>query len=148
MAFKSSTVNSALPSSVGRNWMQALTVCSARPRTADASPGDAVAPITTVQAPQSPSLQPSFVPVQRASSRSQSSTVRVGAASLTSTIEPRWKKRIGRVCMNARAVVADTPKLSRFWRRRYTVMAILPIRESIWRCALISTRSSSTSSGR
>ena len=39
--------------------------------------------MTTVQAPQSPSLQPSLVPVQRASSRSQSSTVRVGAAPST-----------------------------------------------------------------
>ena len=41
-------------------------------------PPRASSPITTVQAPQSPSLQPSLVPVQRASSRSQSSTVRVG----------------------------------------------------------------------
>jgi hypothetical protein len=50
----------------------------------------------TVQAPQSPSAQPSLVPVQRTSSRSHSSTVRVGASSLTSTTPPRWKKRTGR----------------------------------------------------
>ena len=65
--------------------MQAFTVCSVRPRTALPVARRRELPITTVQAPQSPSLQPSLVPVQRASSRSQSSTLRVGAASLTST---------------------------------------------------------------
>ena len=82
-AARSSTVNSALPSSVGRNWMQALTGCAAPgppPRVAR------LAGSTTVQAPQSPSSQPSLVPVQRASSRSHSSTVRVGARPATSTI--------------------------------------------------------------
>ena len=71
--------------------MQALTVRKLRPRTAASgvSVCSGSSPITTVQAPQSPSLQPSLVPVQRASSRSQSSTVRVGAASLTSTSWPR-----------------------------------------------------------
>ena len=68
--------------------MQALTVRKLKPRTAAGSPGAAASPITTVQAPQSPSLQPSLEPVQRASSRSQSSTVRVGAAPLTSTTTP------------------------------------------------------------
>ena len=58
--------------------MQALTVRRRRPRTARRVAGRGSSPITTVQAPQSPSLQPSLVPVQRASSRSQSSTVRVG----------------------------------------------------------------------
>ena len=81
--------------------MQALTVRKVRPRTAEASAGAASSPITTVQAPQSPSLQPSLVPVQRASSRSHSSTVRVGAASLTATTAPRWKKRIGRFSMTS-----------------------------------------------
>jgi hypothetical protein len=58
--------------------MQALTVCSCRPPTASGAPSRASSAITTVQAPQSPSLQPSLVPVQRASPRSQSSTERVG----------------------------------------------------------------------
>jgi hypothetical protein len=40
--------------------------------------GASSSPSTTVQAPQSPSAQPSLVPVQRASSRSHCSTVRVG----------------------------------------------------------------------
>ena len=87
--------------------MQALTVRSERPPTR-VSPGAAArlasasSPITTVQAPQSPSAQPSFVPVQRASSRSHSSTVRVGAAASIATLAPRWKKRIGRVVSMAR----------------------------------------------
>jgi hypothetical protein len=93
---RSSTVNSALPCSVGRNWMQALTVCRLSPSMVPgASVPVASSPMTTVQAPQSPSLQPSLVPVQRASSRSQSSTERVGWTPVTSTIFPRWKKRIG-----------------------------------------------------
>ena len=87
--------------------MQALAVVSRRPPTSSgesawAGPGSA--PTTTVQAPQSPSLQPSLVPVQRASSRSQSRTVRVVATPSTSTTAPRWKKRIGRLDM---AGVAD-----------------------------------------
>ncbi|CKS57327.1 Uncharacterised protein [Mycobacterium tuberculosis] len=76
--------------------MHALTVCRLRPSTAPGAWGSvASSPMTTVQAPQSPSLQPSLVPVQRASSRSQSSTERVGWTPVTSTIFPRWKKRIG-----------------------------------------------------
>ncbi len=51
----------------------------------------------TVQAPQSPSAQPSLVPVQWARSRSQSSTLSVGSASFTLTTWPRCTKRIGRV---------------------------------------------------
>ena len=88
---RSSTVKSALPSSVGRNWMQALALRRRRPPTTSgaAAPAGASSPTTTVQAPQSPSLQPSLVPVQRASSRSQSRTVRVGAAASTSTTAPR-----------------------------------------------------------
>jgi hypothetical protein len=97
MRCRSSTVSSALPSSVGRNWMQALTVRSDSSPTlvavADGVPiwraCSASSATITVQAPQSPSLQPSLVPVQRASSRSQLSTVRVGATPSTSTISPR-----------------------------------------------------------
>ena len=57
--------------------MQALTVAA---QAADARRRAGLRQLadTTVQAPQSPSLQPSLVPVQCASSRSQSSTVRVG----------------------------------------------------------------------
>ena len=112
IAFRSSTVNSALPSSVGRNWMQALTVRRRRPRTASGSPGAASSPMTVVQAPQSPSSQPSLVPVQRASSRSHSSTLRVGAASATSTIAPRWKNRIGRLVMGGSALRVDARKVA------------------------------------
>ena len=72
--------------------------------TAAVSPVAAASPITTVQAPQSPSLQPSFVPVLRAFSRSQSSTVRVGAASATATTAPRCRKRMGRGSEVDRAV--------------------------------------------
>ncbi len=59
---RDSTVNRALPSSVGRNWMQALTARNRRP-----SPQSSA--ITTVQAPQSPSAQPSLLPTRRRSSR-------------------------------------------------------------------------------
>jgi hypothetical protein len=97
MRRRSSTVSSALPSSVGRKRMQALTVRSesspTRVASADGVPTPRACPASsatiTVQAPQSPSLQPSFVPVQRASSRSQFSTVRVGATPSTLTISPR-----------------------------------------------------------
>src|SRR5664279_4275610 len=102
---RSSTVTSALPSSAGRNWMQALVVVRRRPPTisgASVAEASASSPTTTVQAPQSPSLQPSLLPVQRASSRSHSRTVRVGAALPTSTTAPRWKKRIGRLAMTLR----------------------------------------------
>src|SRR5271165_6288989 len=48
---------------------------------------------TTVQAPQSPSAQPSFVPVARSSSRSQSSTVVRGERRSSATSRPRKRKR-------------------------------------------------------
>jgi hypothetical protein len=58
-------------------------------------------------------LQPSFVPVQRASSRSHSSTVRVGEAPSISTTAPRWKKRIGRLIGTGVGTGMDmTPKLN------------------------------------
>src|SRR5438445_2997236 len=54
-------------------------------------------PSTTVHAPQSPSAQPSFVPVRWRCSRRYSSTVVVGAASATSTISPSRTKRMALV---------------------------------------------------
>ena len=64
-----STVRTALPSSWGRNRMQALSAF------------EPPASVTiTVQVPQSPSLQPSFVPVKPRVSRNQSNSVRVGAS--------------------------------------------------------------------
>jgi hypothetical protein len=50
---------------------------------------------TTVQAPQSPSAQPSLVPEQWACSRNQSSTEVVGDKPLTSFTFPWCTKRIG-----------------------------------------------------
>ena len=47
---------------------------------------------TTVQAPQSPSAQPSFVPVSRRSSRSQASTVRVPRLAGSETDSPPLRK--------------------------------------------------------
>ena len=107
MALRSSTVSRARPSSVGRNWMQALTVRSSKPSTTalpePALPtggGAALGPISsatmTVHAPQSPSAQPSLVPVQRALSRSHCKAVVVSGAWATDTISPRCTKRIGR----------------------------------------------------
>ena len=53
---------------------------------------------TTVQAPQSPSLQPSLVPVRRRASRSQSSTVWVGSTRSSSTSSwPRRKRTLSRM---------------------------------------------------
>src|SRR3990170_3749189 len=51
-------------------------------------------PNTTVQAPQSPSAQPSFVPVRPRTSRKYSRTVCVGGTSLSSTISSSSTKRI------------------------------------------------------
>jgi hypothetical protein len=65
-----STVINSLPSSVGRNCMQELTVLSSMP-----SLLRSISTTTTVHAPQSPSAQPSFVPVMRMSSRTNCSTV-------------------------------------------------------------------------
>ena len=91
---RSSTVMTARPSSVGRKLRQALTLRIATPPGAVSSRSAT----STVQAPQSPSLQPSLVPVQRgrASSRSQSSSVRVGGTPSSAMAWPRWTKRIGR----------------------------------------------------
>ena len=73
-ACRLSTVNTALPSSEGSNRMQALTGFHAT-RLAGA-----LRRATTVHAPQSPSAQPSFVPVQpraaRAGTRAASSAAR------------------------------------------------------------------------
>lgn len=63
--------------------MHALTALNATP------PASFSSPTTTVHAPQSPSAQPSFVPVQCASSRRYWSTVRVTSAPLTSRIARR-----------------------------------------------------------
>ena len=49
---------------------------------------------TTVQAPQSPSAQPSLVPVAPASSRSQSSSKRSGRKPFSATVLPRKRKDI------------------------------------------------------
>ena len=46
-------------------------------------------PTSTVQAPQSPSLQPSLVPVQPACSRSQFSTEVVDSRPCTDKVSPR-----------------------------------------------------------
>ena len=51
---------------------------------------------TTVQAPQSPSPQPSFVPLAIASSRSQSSTVARGGNRSSATSRPRNRNRSAR----------------------------------------------------
>jgi hypothetical protein len=57
-----STVITARPSTIGRNWMQELTA-----RQAISSPPSlpSSSPTSTVQAPQSPSAQPSLAPVRR-----------------------------------------------------------------------------------
>ncbi len=70
----SSMVRICAPSSMDTNWMHALTARQTR-----RSPSSRTT--STVQAPQSPSLQPSLVPVRPRSSRSQSSSVRVGTTS-------------------------------------------------------------------
>ena len=77
LGLRPSTVVTCLPCSWGRNRMQAL-----RGREPFAS-------VTmTVQTPQSPSLQPSFVPVRCRSSRSQSRRVVVGFGSVKVTEVP------------------------------------------------------------
>jgi hypothetical protein len=53
-------------------------------------------PTSTVQAPQSPSAQPSLVPVQRRPRAASRAALRVVSAPVTSTTRPRWKKRTGR----------------------------------------------------
>ena len=91
LARRSSTVKSARPSSVGMNWMQALTALRTGWPSASSSP------ITTVQAPQSPSAHPSFVPVHWSCSRKCWSTVREAGTSCTSRRALRWKNRM--VCV-------------------------------------------------
>ena len=76
----------------------------------------------TVQAPQSPSAQPSLVPVQCASSRSQSSTLWVVAVPATAATWPRCTKRMGRVaagsgCMRERYDEPAAPMQGREWLR-------------------------------
>src|SRR5688572_19812659 len=56
-------------------------------------PSAASSASTTVHAPQSPSAQPSLVPVRPATSRRYSSTVVVAGRSATSTISPSSTKR-------------------------------------------------------
>src|ERR1700688_301569 len=53
----------------------------------------ASSPRTTVQAPQSPSAQPSFVPRRHATSRKYSSTVIVGGGRSSATTLPSRTKR-------------------------------------------------------
>ena len=72
-----STVRTAFPWIWGSSMMQELTARLPAP-----------SPRTTVQAPQSPSLQPSLVPVKPLDSRSQSSSVSVGAGSRTASRPP------------------------------------------------------------
>src|SRR5690348_6306166 len=54
-------------------------------------------PMTTVQAPQSPSAQPSLVPVRPAWPRSHSSTVSVGSTSVSSCNSSLRRNRSGRM---------------------------------------------------
>ena len=84
-----STVRSALPASWGTVIRQLLTA-SWR------SPPPSGMPRTTVQAPQSPSAQPSLVPVRRFSVLSQSSTVVAGGTSRISQGSPLSRIRIDR----------------------------------------------------
>src|ERR1700743_1782756 len=78
---------SSNPSMVGKNRMHELT---ARYSTRPSAPGS---PNTTVQAPQSPSAQPSLVPVRRISSRKYSSTVVVHGTFSAHTNCPSSRKR-------------------------------------------------------
>jgi hypothetical protein len=87
-AARSSTVHSAMPSTECASRMQLLMARYCM-RPASASP------ITTVQAPQSPSPHPSLVPVQPRSSRSTSSSVRSGGTLTSSTGWPPRMNLIG-----------------------------------------------------
>ena len=77
----------ALPSTDGRSRMHALMGFHAMPTPARSAS-------TTVQAPQSPSAQPSFVPVRRRSSRRYSSSVVCGDWPPASTRSPFSRKRM------------------------------------------------------
>ena len=83
---RSSTVISSAPSTWPSSRMQALTGVIGEPAAARRAS-------TTVQAPQSPSPQPSFVPLAPASSRSQSSSVARGENRSSATSRPRNRKR-------------------------------------------------------
>src|ERR1700733_12200322 len=84
-----STVTSSCPSIVGRKRMQEFTA-----RYSTRLPSALGSPNTTVQAPQSPSAQPSFVPVRGATSRRYSSTVMVHGWSPVLTNRPSSRKRV------------------------------------------------------
>ena len=110
-----STVRTALPCSCGRKRMQAF---------------NARAPLLsvtmTVHAPQSPSLQPSLVPVIARVSRSQSSRVTVGVSSVSSTVSPFRRNlmlmlyaRRGTICPECAASMrrrSDTGGRTHIWQ--------------------------------
>ncbi len=65
---------------------------------------------TTVQAPQSPSAQPSLVPVRRRASRSQSSTVWVGSTRSSSTSSwPSRKRTLSRMAVHRTPLARQAP---------------------------------------
>ena len=111
---RSSTVNSALPSSVGRNWMQALTVVQAQAAT--------TAPASRRRRPARRSRRcrrrnrlRCSLPWCRCSARPRAaSRARCGSArtSPTSTTAPRWKKRMGWV-LGVMLVLVEGTRLSR-----------------------------------
>src|SRR6185312_2417595 len=86
---KLSTVTSSCPSMVGRKRMHELIA-----RYSTRLPSALSSPNTTVQAPQSPSAQPSLVPVRWSTSRRYSSTVVVHATFSTHTDCPSRRKRM------------------------------------------------------
>ena len=86
--FNASTVNTALPATDGSRRMHALTGFHASPGRSAAGSAS-----TTVHAPQSPSAQPSLVPVSRRAPRRNSSSVVCGATPSTATGAPLSRKR-------------------------------------------------------
>src|ERR1700749_2047992 len=68
-------------------------------------PSAASVPSTTVQAPQSPSAQPSFVPVRPRTSRRYSSTVMVHGRAGSHTNRPFSRKRTSRAAGPAPVVM-------------------------------------------
>src|SRR5581483_3781579 len=84
-----STVTSSWPSIVGRKRIQELIA-----RYSTRLPSALSSPNTTVHAPQSPSAQPSLVPVRCSTSRRYSSTVVVRDTFSAHTICPSRKKRM------------------------------------------------------
>ena len=97
----SSTVQSAMPSIEWASRIQLLTARYCK------VPAAVFSPSTTVQAPQSPSLQPSLVPLQPRSSRTNSSKVRDGRTPSTWTISPRRTKRNARPVAEIAALVVE-----------------------------------------